>query len=1232
MTATHNDVSDAAASFLVRAGRFFHKGETSPDLRTVTLTGGRDADVFYRDRWSHDKVVRSTHGVNCTGSCSWKVYVKDGVITWETQQTDYPTTGADSPEYEPRGCPRGAAFSWYTYSPTRVKYPYIRGVLLDAYRNAKKSHPDPVDAWRAVTTDPATRREYQRARGKGGLVRATWSEALEIIGAAHVSTVKQHGPDRIFGFSPIPAMSMASHAAGARFVSMMGGSMISFYDWYCDLPVASPQVFGDQTDVPESADWFNAAYLIMWGANVPVTRTPDAHFMTEARYRGQKVVTVSPDYADNTKFADEWMNPHPGTDGALAMAMGHVVLKEFFVDRQVPRFVDYVKRYSDLPFLVTLAERDGAYVPDKFLTAADLGDDSENASFKTVLVDSATGAPAVPNGSLGFRYGESGEGRWNLDLEGIDPALSLHGATGTGTAEVLLPRFDVGQEDSERGGTLRRGVPAASVTTTSGDRLVTTVFDLMLAQYGVAREGLPGTWPEGYDDPEPYTPAWQETITGVPAEQAARIGREFAQNAEDSGGRSMIILGAGTNHYFHSDAIYRTFLALTTLTGCQGVNGGGWAHYVGQEKLRPVTGWAQLAFSLDWARPPRQMIGTGFFYVNTDQWRYDGLTPSDISSPLGADRFEGMTSIDVMAQSARSGWMPSYPTFNRSSIDLGEEIAASGEAPGEVIGRKLADGDLKFAIDDPDAEENWPRVLTVWRANLLGSSAKGNEFFLRHLLGTHSAATAKESAPGDRPRDVRWRDDAPEGKLDLLVSMDYRMTSTGLFSDIVLPAATWYEKNDISSTDMHPFVHAFTPAISPPWETKSDYDTFREIAEEVSRLSEGHLGTVKDLVAVPLQHDTPDELAVPHGRVRDWSKGETEFTPGITAPKLIIVERDYSELGARWSALGPLAEKLGTVTKGVKVDVSPEVERLARINGVIADGPAAGRPSLATAVHACETILALAGTTNGRVAVEGFRDVEKRTGQRLADLAEDNEGKQISYADTQARPVPVITSPEWSGSEHGGRRYTAFSINVERLKPWHTLTGRQHFFLDHDWMAELGENLPTFRPTVNMQRLYGDQARGVGKEVTVRYLTPHSKWSIHSNYQDNQYMLSLSRGGPDLWMSVEDAAAIGVKDNEWVEAYNRNGVVVARAVVSHRMPAGTVYMYHAKDRVVDVPIAESSGQRGGIHNSLTRIMIKPTHVVGGYAQLSFAFNYLGPTGNQRDEVTVIRRRSQEVTY
>ncbi|MFZ4487462.1 MAG: molybdopterin dinucleotide binding domain-containing protein, partial [Candidatus Nanopelagicales bacterium] len=416
------------------------------------------------------------------------------------------------------------------------------------------------------------------------------------------------------------------------------------------------------------------------------------------------------------------------------------------------------------------------------------------------------------------------------------------------------------------------------------------------------------------------------------------------------------------------------------------------------------------------------------------------------------------------------------------------------------------------------------------------------------------------------------------------------------------------------------------------WETRSDYDIFQGLGRRVSELAHGHLDTRKDLVAVPLLHDTPDEMAVPGGIVRDWKTGEVDLIPGKTAPKFVVVERDYTAIGAKMSALGPLAETLGMMTKGVHFMPTEEIGLLSSKNGVIPDGPAAGRPSLVTAVHACETILALSGTTNGRLSVQGFEGLEERTGQVLADLARENEGTRITFPDTQSRPVPVLTSPEWSGSEHGGRRYTAFVINVERLKPWHTLTGRMHFFLDHDWMSEIGENMPIFRPPLNLHRLDDDQRTGAGREVTVRYLTPHSKWSIHSEYQDNLFMLSLSRGGPEIWMSPQDADAIGVKDNEWIEAYNRNGVVVARAIVSHRMPAGTVFMYHAKDRTVDVPKTETSGLRGGIHNSLTRLMIKPSHIIGGYAQLSFAFNYLGPTGNQRDEITVIRRRSQEVDY
>ena len=791
-----------------------------------------------------------------------------------------------------------------------------------------------------------------------------------------------------------------------------------------------------------------------------------------------------------------------------------------------------------------------------------------------------------------------------------------------------LPRFDDvdGTPDS-----LTRAVPVRRV----GDHLVTTVFDLMLAQYGVGRDGLPGGYATSYDDASaPYTPAWQEQITGIPAAAAARIAREFAANAEESQGRSMILMGAGTNHWFHSDTIYRGFLGLTTLTGCQGVNGGGWAHYVGQEKCRPITGWAQLAFGLDWKRPPRQMIHTAYWYLHTDQFRYDTFGADTVAAKTGAGRFAGMSTADVIAKSARMGWMPSYPTFDRNPLDLADEAAASGVPTAEYVVDQLVSGDLRFASENPDAPENFPRVLAIWRANLLGSSGKGNEYFLKHLLGTDSSLRATEAGESLRPQEVDWHDQAPEGKLDLLLTLDFRQTSTTIFSDVVLPAATWYEKHDLNTTDMHPFVHSFNPAIAPPWQTRTDWDAFQTIATKFSELAETHLGTRRDVVAVPLLHDTPDAMANPHGVVRDWKHGECEPVPGVTMPKIVEVERDYAAVGAQMQALGPLLDTLGATTKGVTYDVTASIDYLRAKNGTVRGGPAGGRPSLHRDVHACEAILALSGTTNGHLATQGFRTLEKRTGRPLHDLAAEHEGKQITFADTQAAPVPVITSPEWSGSETGGRRYSPFTINVERLKPWHTLTGRQHFYLDHDWMSEIGEGLPVYRPPLNMGALFGEPDVGSTGElgVTVRYLTPHSKWSIHSEYQDNLFMLSLSRGGQTIWMSDKDAAKVGVADNDWIEAVNRNGVVVARAIVSHRMPEGTVYMHHAQDRLIDVPLAETSGKRGGIHNSLTRILVKPSHVIGGYAQLAFAFNYLGPTGNQRDEVTVIRRRSQEVTY
>jgi anaerobic selenocysteine-containing dehydrogenase len=150
--------------------------EKTADNWAEIRCGQREWEDFYRRRWQYDKKVRSTHGINCTGSCSWDVYVKNGILVWETQRTDYPDSGEGYPNHEPRGCPRGATYSWYTCSPVRLKYPLVRSSLMEMWQNALQQNQDPVVAWKSIIDNPEKRRRFQKDRGKGGFVRASWEQ------------------------------------------------------------------------------------------------------------------------------------------------------------------------------------------------------------------------------------------------------------------------------------------------------------------------------------------------------------------------------------------------------------------------------------------------------------------------------------------------------------------------------------------------------------------------------------------------------------------------------------------------------------------------------------------------------------------------------------------------------------------------------------------------------------------------------------------------------------------------------------------------------------------------------------------------------------------------------------------------------------------------------------------------------------------------------------------------
>ena len=1189
----------------------------------------RQWEEFYRNRWQHDKVVRSTHGVNCTGGCSWQVYVKDGVITWEMQHVDYPKLEKSLPPYEPRGCQRGISASWYVYSPTRVRYPYMRGALIDLWREARESFDDPVEAWQSIVDNAESRKSYQQARGKGGFRRSSWDEVLELIAAANVHTIKKYGPDRITGFSPIPAMSQLSYAGGSRFLQLAGGINLSFYDWYCDLPPASPEVWGEQTDVQESADWYNSKFIISMGSNLNMTRTPDVHFISEARYNGSKFVVFAPDFSQVAKYADWWIPLNAGTDGAFWMAANHVILTEYFAENETPSFNAYLKQFTDSPHLVRLEKTEGGYQAGQLLRAGALKDyaDEENSSWKFLMFDAATKTFKMPKGSVGHRWQEK-KGQWNLELKDgkdgsdIDPLLSFIEESD----EVL----QVGFEDfSNENAVVQRGVPVKYVDTAEGKVAVTTVFDLLMAQNGVKR-GLAGEYPDSYDDPDhTFTPAWQEKFTGIDKDTVINFARQFADTAEKTDGKCTVIIGAGINHWYHNNLMYRSAITALMLCSCIGKNGGGLAHYVGQEKLAPVSIWKTIAMAGDWGGPPRLQNAPTWHYMHSDQWRYEGNF-AKYASLTGDNRWTEGHTADANARAVRMGWLPFYPQFERNSIEIVKDAQQAGaETDQEVIDYvvgQLKDRELRFAAEDPDAPENWPRVWFIWRGNALMSSAKGHEYFLRHYLGTHTNAIADEEISKDMLEEVEWRDPAPTGKLDLVVDINFRMDTSALYSDIVLPTAHWYEKDDLNSTDLHSYIHPLSEAVAPSWESRSDWEIFKAFAKRLSLLAEKHLPEpVPDLVCAPLGHDTPAEVA--QSEVKDWAKGECEPIPGKTMPAMKVVQRDYVNLHKRFISLGPNARANGIGAHGAHWGIEDMYDEMLETHPTV-QWNGSKFPSLDEVTHAVNVILRLAPETNGEAAYRAYQEHEKTVGLPLVDLAEGTRSVTMTFEDIKQQPRRLLTSPCWSGLMNEGRAYSPFTVSVERLVPWRTLTGRQQFYLDHEGYIGFGENLPTYKPKVS-PLLYGDLTKtqeGEGKSIMLNYLTPHGKWHIHSTYYDNLRMLTLSRGIEPFWINDQDAEEIGVVDNDWVEAYNDHGVVVTRSVVSARVPRGVCIFYHSPERTISVPKSPLRGnRRAGGHNSLTRTRLKPVLMMGGYGQFTFGFNYWGPTGVNRDTHIMVRK-------
>ena len=261
--------------------------------------------------------------------------------------------------------------------------------------------------------------------------------------------------------------------------------------------------------------------------------------------------------------------------------------------------------------------------------------------------------------------------------------------------------------------------------------------------------------------------------------------------------------------------------------------------------------------------------------------------------------------------------MPFYPQFKQNTLELSKEAKKNGAKADEGIKsyvlEKLKSKELEYSIGDPEAPENHPRVWYIWRGNAIVGSMKGTEYCFKHYLGTHTNLISKDSER--HTDDLKWHDVAPVGKMDLVVDLNFRMDSSALYSDIVLPAASWYEKADLNSTDMHSFIHPLSEAIPPVWESKTDWDIFKEMAKATSEMSKTHFSEPQtDIITAPLAHDSNGEIA--QKDIKDWYKGECEAIPGKTMHKIAIVERDYTKIYEKFITLGPNIKKKGLGAHG----------------------------------------------------------------------------------------------------------------------------------------------------------------------------------------------------------------------------------------------------------------------------------------------------------------------------
>ena len=482
----------------------------------------------------------------------------------------------------------------------------------------------------------------------------------------------------------------------------------------------------------------------------------------------------------------------------------------------------------------------------------------------------------------------------------------------------------------------------------------------------------------------------------------------------------MIVMGAGTNHWFHSDQTYRALLSLVLLCGCQGVNGGGWAHYVGQEKVRPLTGWQTSWPSRSTGRALRASSpATPFWYLmHTDQWRYETFGAAELTVPDGPRHARRHAH-------RRRAWPPApgsagcrcTPRFDRNPLDVADAARPRGARAERLRAARAARGAPSLRLRGPRR----PRQLPAHPHPLAREPARLLEQGARVLPASHLLGVPDElrcAPPSRSPTSVRARSsgvsEAPEGKLDLLTTIDFRMTSTTCCL-LRRGAARGHLVREARPERARTCTRSCIPstqAIPPPWEARTDWDAFNapslsafsELAEATSgtrarpRRRAAHRTTRPDEIAQPARPSCATGARVsasrsPARRCRSswWSNATTRQSH----------RKDARRSARCWTARdGRQGDHLEA-----RRTRSPELPASAKQRGV-RRGPADGRPVAGATCHdaARRSSRCPAPPTATSRPWRPSRRWSKPPARRLLhDLAAERAGERITFADISGR-------------------------------------------------------------------------------------------------------------------------------------------------------------------------------------------------------------------------------------